>query len=91
MDASQYEDYVLFRFLINYITDKHGKSTDFALPVTIPKGASFSDMLDLREKSDIGNKFNTQVIAPLLNANTRFARSDTTVNKCHRYTLVLNF
>src|SRR5574341_261709 len=59
-----------------YITDKYGNSTDFAPPVAIPKGASFKDMLDLRGKSDIGDKINTQVIAPLVNANARLARSD---------------
>ena len=76
MDASQYKDYVLFLLFIKYITDKYGDSTDFAPPVTIPKGASFKDMLDLRGKSDIGDKINTQVIAPLVNANARLARSD---------------
>jgi type I restriction enzyme M protein len=76
MDASQYKDYVLFLLFIKYITDKYGNSTDFAPPVTIPKGASFKDMLDLRGKSDIGEKINTQVIAPLVNANARMARSD---------------
>ena len=76
MDASQYKDYVLFLLFIKYITDKYGNSTDFAPPVTIPKGASFKDMLDLRGKSDIGDKTNTQVIAPLVNANARLARSD---------------
>ena len=76
MDASQYKDYVLFMLFIKYITDKYGNSTDFAPPVTIPKGASFKDMLDLRGKSDIGDKINTQVIAPLVNANARLARSD---------------
>jgi type I restriction enzyme M protein len=76
MDASQYKDYVLFMLFIKYITDKYGNSTDFAPPVTIPKGASFKDMLDLRGKSDIGDKINTQVIAPLVNANGRLARSD---------------
>ena len=76
MDASQYKDYVLFLLFIKYITDKYGNSTDFAPPVTIPKGASFKDMLDLRGKSDIGDKINTQVIAPLVNANARLARSD---------------
>ena len=45
MDASQYKDYVLFMLFIKYITDKYGDSTDFAPPVTIPKGASFMDML----------------------------------------------
>jgi len=76
MDASQYKDYVLFMLFIKYITDKYGNSTDFAPPVTIPRGASFKDMLDLRGKSDIGDKINTQVIAPLVNANDRLARSD---------------
>jgi type I restriction enzyme M protein len=76
MDASQYKDYVLFMLFIKYITDKYCNSTDFAPPVTIPKGASFKDMLDLRGKSDIGDKINTQVIAPLVQANTRLARSD---------------
>jgi type I restriction enzyme M protein len=76
MDASQYKDYVLFMLFIKYITDKYGNSSDFAPPVTIPKGASFKDMLALRGKSDIGDKINTQVIAPLVQANDRLARSD---------------
>ena len=76
MDASQYKDYVLFMLFIKYVTDKYGNSTDFAPPVTIPTGASFKDMLELRGKSDIGDKINTQVIAPLVQANARLARSD---------------
>ena len=76
MDASQYKDYVLFILFIKYITDKYGDSTDFAPPVTIPKGASFTDMLALRGKSDIGDKINTRVIAKLVQANDRLARSD---------------
>jgi type I restriction enzyme M protein len=76
MDASQYKDYVLFMLFIKYITDKYGNTTDFAPPVTIPKGASFKDMLALRGTSDLGDKINTQVIAPLVQANTRLARSD---------------
>ena len=76
MDASQYKDYVLFMLFIKYVTDKYGGSTDFAPPVTIPKGASFTDMLALRGKSDIGDKINTQVIASLVRTNDRLARSD---------------
>ena len=76
MDASQYKDYVLFMLFIKYISDKYGSSTDFAPPVTIPSGASFTDMIELRGKSDIGDKINTQVIAPLVQANTRLAHSD---------------
>ena len=76
MDASQYKDYVLFMLFIKYVTDKYGNSIHFAPPVTIPKGASFNDMLELRGQSDIGDKINTQVIAPLVQANDRLARSD---------------
>ena len=76
MDASQYKDYVLFMLFIKYITDKYGDSADFAPPVTIPEGASFTDMLELRGKSDIGDRINKKVIAPLVQANTRLAHSD---------------
>jgi type I restriction enzyme M protein len=76
MDASQYKDYVLFMLFIKYISDKYGNSDAFAPPVVIPKGASFKDMIALKGKSDIGDKINTQVIAPLIEANSRLARSD---------------
>ena len=33
-------------------------------------------MPELRGKSDIGDRINTQVIAPLVQANTRLAHSD---------------
>jgi type I restriction enzyme M protein len=76
MDASQYKDYVLFMLFIKYISDKYGDSADFAPPVTIPKGASFKDMIALKGNSDIGGKINTQIIQPLIDANARLARSD---------------
>ena len=76
MDASQYKDYVLFMLFIKYVTDKYGNNDDFAPPVTIPKGASFTEMLELRGKSDVGDRINTQVIAPLVQANARLAHSD---------------
>ena len=76
MDASQYKDYVLFMLFIKYITDKYGNSDDFAPPVVIPPGASFNDMVALKGKSDIGDKINTQVIQPLIDANASLARSD---------------
>ena len=69
MDASQYKDYVLFMLFIKYITDKYGNSADFAPPVNIPKGASFTDMVALKGKSDIGDQINKKIIAPLANAN----------------------
>ncbi len=76
MDASQYKDYVLFMLFIKYISDKYGNSDDFAPPVTIPKGASFTDMVKLKGNSDIGDKINTQIIQPLIDSNSRLARSD---------------
>ena len=76
MDASQYKDYVLFMLFIKYVSDKYGNSTDFAPPVIIPKGASFTDMVALKGKSDIGDKINTQIIAPLVEANARLSKSD---------------
>jgi type I restriction enzyme M protein len=76
MDASQYKDYVLFMLFIKYISDKYGDSDAFVAPVIIPKGASFKDMVALKGKSDIGDKINTQVIAPLVSVNSRLARTD---------------
>ncbi len=76
MDASQYKDYVLFMLFIKYVSDKYGDSNDFAPPVIIPAGASFKDMVALKGKPDIGDKINTQVIQPLIDANSRLARSD---------------
>ncbi|MDX9733215.1 MAG: class I SAM-dependent DNA methyltransferase [Thermoanaerobaculia bacterium] len=76
MDASQYKDYVLFMLFIKYISDKYDSSTDFAPPVVIPKGASFADMVALKGRPDLGDRINTQVIQPLIDANERLARSD---------------
>jgi type I restriction enzyme M protein len=76
MDASQYKDYVLFMLFIKYVSDKYADYDGFEPPVVIPKGASFKDMVALKGDSDIGNKINTQVIQPLIDANSRLARSD---------------
>ncbi len=76
MDASQYKDYVLFMLFIKYVSDKYADTDDFAPPVTIPTGASFKDMLELRGKDDIGDKINKQIIQPLIDANSRLSRSD---------------
>ncbi len=76
MDASQYKDYVLFMLFIKYVSDKYADFDGFDPPITIPKGASFKDMVALKGDSDIGNKINTQVIQPLIDANSRLARTD---------------
>ncbi len=76
MDASQYKDYVLFMLFIKYITDKYGNSNDYAPPVVIPKGASFTDMIALKGKPDIGDRINKEIAQPLVDANARLARTD---------------
>ena len=79
MDASQYKDYVLFLLFIKYISDKYGSSDDFAPPVIIPPGASFTDMIALKGKSDIGDQINKKIIAPLAEAN-KLAREEERAN-----------
>ena len=67
MDASQYKDYVLVLLFIKYVSDKYA-GVPYA-PITIPDGASFSDMVALKGKSDIGDQINKKVVGPLANAN----------------------
>ncbi|MGB8986908.1 MAG: type I restriction-modification system subunit M, partial [Candidatus Sulfotelmatobacter sp.] len=67
MDASQYKDYVLVLLFIKYVSDKYA-GPPYA-PLTIPKGASFKDMVALKGKADIGDQINKKIIGPLANAN----------------------
>ena len=67
MDASQYKDYVLVLLFIKYVSDKYAGMR--YPPIKIPEGASFSDMVELKGRSDIGDKINKTIIAPLANAN----------------------
>jgi type I restriction enzyme M protein len=67
MDASQYKDYVLVLLFIKYISDKYA-GQPYA-PITVPKGASFKDMVALKGKPDIGDQINKKIIAPLAKEN----------------------
>ncbi|MGV8940812.1 MAG: type I restriction-modification system subunit M [Lysobacter sp.] len=67
MDASQYKDYVLVLLFIKYVSDKYA-GQPFAA-ITVPKGASFADMVALKGKPDIGDQINKKIIAPLAEAN----------------------
>jgi len=74
MDASQYKDYVLVLLFIKYVSDKYaGKPYQ---PLTMPSGASFSDMVALKGKGDIGDQINKKIIAPLVEANPQLSLSD---------------
>ena len=74
MDASQYKDYVLVFLFLKYISDKYA-GVRYA-PIQIPEGASFSDMVNLKGKSDIGDQINKKIIAPLVKANSQLSLSD---------------
>lgn len=67
MDASQYKDYVLVLLFVKYISDKYADAK--YAPITIPKGASFADMVKLKGKPDIGDKINKKIIGPIKDAN----------------------
>ncbi|MDH4275993.1 MAG: type I restriction-modification system subunit M, partial [Gammaproteobacteria bacterium] len=67
MDASQYKDYVLAMLFIKYISDKYA-GQKYA-PITIPKGASFRDMVALKGHPEIGDRINKHIIGPLANEN----------------------
>ena len=67
MDASQYKDYVLVLLFIKYISDKY-TGVPYA-PITVPKGASFKDMVALKGKSTIGDDINKKIIGPIAQAN----------------------
>ncbi len=67
MDASQYKDYILVLLFIKYVSDRYA-GVPYA-SITIPEGASFTDMVALKGKADIGDQINKKIIAPLANAN----------------------
>lgn len=67
MDASEYKDYVLIMLFIKYISDKYA-DVPYA-PITVPKGASFKDMVALKGKDTIGDDINKKIIGPIEQAN----------------------
>ena len=67
MDASQYKDYVLVLLFVKYVSDRYA-GQPYA-PITIPKGASFADMVALKGKTDIGDQINKKILGPLAQAN----------------------
>lgn len=74
MDASQYKDYVLVLLFIKYVSDKYaGKPYQ---PITLPRGASFADMVALKGEKEIGDKINKKIIAPLVKKNEQLSLSD---------------
>jgi type I restriction enzyme M protein len=67
MDASQYKDYVLTMLFIKYVSDKYAHEKNAI--IEIPKGASFDDMVALKNQPDIGDRINKEILRPLFAAN----------------------
>lgn len=67
MDASQYKDYVLTMLFVKYISDKY-KDKPFSA-ITVPKGASFDDMVALVGTPNIGDNINKKILNPIKEAN----------------------
>src|ERR1700730_18509908 len=67
MDASQYKDYVLVLLFVKYVSDRYADEP--YAPISIPKGASFADMVALKGKTDIGDQINKKILGPLAQAN----------------------
>jgi type I restriction enzyme M protein len=74
MDASQYKDYVLSLLFLKYVSDKYADKPYAA--IRVPKGSSFKDMVALKGKSDIGDRINKDIIAPLAKANQLISQND---------------
>ncbi|MBJ7538623.1 type I restriction-modification system subunit M [Marinomonas transparens] len=66
MDASQYKDYVLTMLFMKYVSDKY-KGDPYGM-ITIPTGASFDDMVALKNHKAIGDEIN-KIIAALAEEN----------------------
>src|SRR5438105_2641463 len=66
MDASQYKDYVLVLLFVRYVSDKYGGQD--AAVVVVPDGGSFSDLVRLKGKPNIGEGVN-KVLSKLAEAN----------------------
>lgn len=66
MDASQYKDYVLVLLFVKYVSDRYA-GRKYSL-IEIPQGGSFSDMVALKGKPEIGDGIN-KIIAKLAEAN----------------------
>jgi len=66
MDASQYKDYVLTLLFMKYISDKY--AGDQNAIITIPDGASFNNLLALKNNKEIGDKIN-KIIGKLAEEN----------------------
>ena len=60
MDASEYKDYVLTLLFMKYISDKYAGDPNAI--IFIPDGASFNDLLAVKNDKEIGDKINKIIV-----------------------------
>lgn len=65
MDASLYKDYVLTLLFLKYVSDKHKHGGGM---IELPAGATFDDIVNLKNTADIGDRLN-KIIAQISEAN----------------------
>lgn len=65
MDASLYKDYVLTLLFLKYVSDKHKHGGGM---IEMPTGATFDDIVNLKNTDDIGDRLN-KIIAQIAEAN----------------------
>lgn len=75
MDASQYKDYVLTLLFVKFVSDKYAGREDAI--VYVPDGGSFADMIEAKNKPDIGDRIN-KIIARLAKENNLMGVIDLT-------------
>lgn len=61
MEPSQYKDYVLVILFLKYISDK--VKTDDSFIISVPEGCTFGDIVQHKNKADIGEKINKALYA----------------------------
>ena len=56
IDASQYKDYILTLLFMKYVSDKADSDPDSL--IIVPDGGGFTDMVNLKDDKEIGDKIN---------------------------------
>lgn len=69
MDASQYKNYILTLLFVKYVSDKYAnQKSGIIVPIVVPEGGSFTDMLAQKGKKDIGDQLN-KIVGKLATEN----------------------
>ena len=79
MDASQYKDYVLVVLFLKYISDK--AKVDKESLIELPEGCSFDDLVAVKNKSNVGEKFN-EILEAIAEANPDLRNVITNADFC---------